>query len=257
MENLTAGIQNPNLRINEALDYALVMNDLTKLKCNNSLLLEDDALIANDWFSRLDSGLKHLSKRKDWAYTKLFTGYKLYDWDWVWYPSVIIKVLMLALFLHLVQYVIIHTLFPSRRLSPLSLFLLFVNCVALVVVFNATLVNPVGAGVHEYTTGFGTVSVLVPMSKSTAIADYLKKRVNGFFENREHFQAKDLLLDEFRRTNRLREFIIEPSLVQHMGIYSSVYMRDVTSEGYRRMFKSFSFLSDFDPIKFDLEYFLN
>lgn len=254
--NLSARIQNTNLRVNEAMDYALVLNSFDSMNCTYSLLLEDDAIISHNWFNRIQAALESskLKNRHDWSYVKLFTGYKLFDWDFVWRPIILVKIIMFALFLFIVQYTIAYHLYP-KRFSNISFFLIFANSVALVVVFNATSVNPVGAGIHEYTTGFGTVSVLVPRHRLTDISKFLIKIVNDLVtKQNDNFMPKDLLLDKFRRNIGDVEFVFEPSLVQHIGYYSSVYARDTSEEGYKRMFKSYSFLSHFRPIQFDLAY---
>lgn len=253
--NISARIKNPNLRLNEAMDYALVLRHLSSMECKYSLVLEDDAIISHDWFPRIESEIKtKLRGQQNWVYIKLFTGYKFFDWDWLWSISVLFKVLLFALFLYLIQYAIVQHLF-KKRFGKIWHFFLFVNSAALVVFFNATCVNPVGFGLHEYTTGFGTVSVLVPKQHLIGIAEFLEQHVNGYLNRSKlEFQAKDLLLDKYRKINEGVELIFEPSLVQHIGIYSSVYMRDISDEGYKRMFKSFSFVSDFQPIQFDLKY---
>lgn len=257
--NISARMNHPNLRLNEAMDYVRVFEHLSELKCKYSLVLEDDAILAYNWFpalhSEIDSKLKY---RNNWAFVKLFFGYKFFDWDWLWSPTVIIKILMLALFLYIVQYTFVLNLF-SRRFASVYLFLLFANSVALVVFYNATSVNPLGAGVHKYMTGFSTVAVLIPFERLSIIAGYIEDHVNSYLSGQSTargFIAKDLLLSLYSQASRSVEYVYEPSLVQHIGIYSSVYVGDVSQTGYDRMFKSFSFASHFEPIRFDWKYFL-
>lgn len=238
------------------MDYALVLKTINEMDCSYGLVLEDDAIISHNWFTRIQLALEqsNLKTRLNWSYIKLFIGYKLYDWEWLRYPSVIIKVLLFSIFLHIVQYTIIFNIYP-KKFSKITFFLVFVNSVALIVVFNATSVNPVGAGLHEFTTGFGTVSVLIPRHRLLNISQFLIKNVDDFITGRSRdFIAKDLQLDNFRKSVGDVEFVFEPSLVQHIGYFSSVYERDVSPEGYKRMFKSFSFVSHFNPIRFDPAY---
>lgn len=238
------------------MDYALVLKTLNEMNCNYGLILEDDAIISHNWFTRIQVALDHPSvkTRLNWSYIKLFIGYKLFDWDWLRYPSIIIKVLLISIFLYLVQYTIIYNIYP-KKFSKITFFLIFVNSVALIVVFNATSVNPVGAGLHEYTTGFGTVSVLIPRHRFLNISQFFIKNVDDYIKGRSRdFIAKDLQLDNFRKSVGDVEFVFEPSLVQHIGYFSSVYERDVSAQGYKRMFKSFSFVSHFNPIRFDQAY---
>lgn len=240
------------------MDYVLILRHLNSLNCNYSLIMEDDAIIAYKWFSLLETEIEStLSRRGDWAFVKLFYGYKFFDWDWIWSLSVIIKVLMLGLFLYLVQFTFIINIF-SKKFSSISLFIIFGNSVALVVFFNATCINPMGAGVHKYTTGFSAVSVLIPNKRLTVIADFIEDHVDDYLNGRiGKFIPKDLLLTSYSKASRSAEFVFEPSLVQHIGIYSSIYLRDVSEYGYQQMFKSFSFASHFEPIRFNLNYSLS
>lgn len=238
------------------MDYALILKYLHSIKCNNSIIIEDDAIISKNWFQKLDSATKQIN-RKDLAYIKLFTGYKFFDWDWIVNPFVILKIILLANFIFLLQFLIVKNLF-KRRFSFIYLFILFVNSITLVVYFNATSVNPMGAGLHEYTTGFGAVAVMIPNERLLNVSKFFEDHVNGFLENHiMQSEPKDLLLNTYRLANRQVELIMEPSLFQHIGIFSSLYLRDVTSEGYQRMFKSFSFMYDFKLIEFDINYSLS
>lgn len=240
------------------MDYVLILKHLNSIKCNYSLIMEDDAIISYNWFLRLHSELDfRLKQRHDWAFVKLFYGYKFFDWYWLWSPSVIIKILLLGLFLYIVQYTIAINIL-LKRTSSIFNFLLFSNSVALVVFFNTTCINPMGAGLHKYITGFSAVSVLIPNERLIFIADFIEDHVDDYLEGRiNRFIPKDLLLSKYSQASRSAEYVFEPSLVQHTGLYSSIYMRDVSARGYQQMFKSFSFVSHFESIRFNLDYSLS
>jgi hypothetical protein len=55
----------------------------------------------------------------------------------------------------------------------------------------------------------------------------------------------------YREKNNLKEFIIEPSLVQHSGMHSSLYDRDTTLTGFKNLYKSYSFIDENLPIVFN------
>ena len=132
------------------------------------------------------------------------------------------------------------------------------NSLSLITIFYATSVTPCGVGVRPYSTGFGTVSLLIPYSKLILLSNYLNVTIYDYLNGRiDKISAKDLIIDSFKTQNNLTEFIIEPSVIQHIGRHSSLYTRDVeSSDGYKRMYKSFSWADSKKLIEFDPNYFV-
>lgn len=259
--NLTSQVRNSNLRVKEALDFTLVLEHLHSLRCNYSIVLEDDALVSYFWYERLQQTLADLAKTKQcWLYLKLFTGYKFFDWDWLVRPGSIMRVFIYSMLMFLVQVVVVkftcmNELNGKRRRL---LFYLLVNAVALMVVFHATSTHPSGHGVHEYATGFGMVAMLYRRETLLNLSDYIKTVVNDYVTGRSNFfEPKDLLLERYRNQTGCAEFILEPSLFQHTGMHSSLYQRDTSIEGYYLMRKSFSFIDNSKRIVFDENFLLS
>jgi hypothetical protein len=261
--NMSTQVKHWNARVKEALDFALVLGELHRLKCNYSILIEDDAIISYNWYDRIESSLQNLKQKQFesqcWLYLKLFTGYKFFDWDWITEPYPVLRVLALASCIFFVEY-FVFKYFNSKRKSFyfFLVFLLAANSLGLSVFFNATSVTPVSYGIHEYATGFGTVALLVPHENLLNISKYIETRVNGYLSYRTgDFQPKDIMIDEYRNKTACRELILEPSLFQHVGMHSSLYLRDLTSDGYFKMRKSFSFKDERRLITFDPDFFLS
>jgi len=253
-------VAHENLRIKEALDYALILKYMHAQKCQNSIIMEDDALIAHNWFQMITSSLDTIQKAFDeheFIYIKLFSGYKFFDWDWIKFPSIILKVFSYACLITGLNWSIILNS-NMFKLTNVKLFLLFINSFSLITFFYATSVTPCGVGVRPYSTGFGTVSLLIPYSKLILLSNYLNVTIYDYLNGKtDKISAKDLIIDSFKTQNNLTEFIIEPSVIQHIGRHSSLYTRDVeSSDGYKRMYKSFSWADSKKLIEFDPKYFV-
>jgi hypothetical protein len=65
IENLKSSIAHENLRIKEALDYALILKYMHAQNCQNSIIMEDDALIAHNWFQMITSSLDTIQNTFD------------------------------------------------------------------------------------------------------------------------------------------------------------------------------------------------
>jgi hypothetical protein len=260
IETLKSSIAHENLRIKEALDYALILKYMHSQNCQNSIIMEDDALIAHNWFQMITSSLDCIQKtfnEREFIYIKLFSGYKFFDWDWIKFPSIILKVFFYAFLITGLNWSIIQNT-NIFKLTNVKLFLLIINSFSLITIFYATSVTPCGVGVRPYSTGFGTVSLLIPYSKLILLSNYLNVTIYDYLNGRtDKINAKDLIIDSFKTQNNLTEFIIEPSIIQHIGRHSSLYTRDVeSSDAYKRMYKSFSWADSKTLIEFDPKYFV-
>jgi hypothetical protein len=262
-------------RLKEIFDYSVILKSLYVNKCNYAILMEDDAILSYKWFESVSKALKQVRGKKNWLCIKLFSGYTLYDWTWRVYPSVILKIFFYASILFALKVYVLLFLLNFKKfvlrgysylgefrqlyksISYFSLFSLFVNSVGIFAWFNATSICPAGRGIRTYHTGFGAVALLLPSSILIQFSEYLNQTAYGYIDNKfSNFKPKDLLVDDFKIKNNLTEYIIEPSLVQHIGMHSSLYNRDTSQEGFKRMYKSLSFLDLFKPIQFD-EQFVN
>jgi hypothetical protein len=232
---LSSKIRDVNLRVKEAADYALALSYFNEKKCNYSILMEDDAVISYDWFIRVKSALDYIQNINDkFVYIKLFTGFKFFDWDWVKFPFQIAKLSLLSMFLCFLTFffytLLVNSIsdnfviYKSILQTPTSLFrqakrlvrlkiivfvLLLLNSFVIMILFKATSTTPCGAGARVYSTGFGTVSVLYPISNLMLISSYLNRTVHDYKSGKSgFFEAKDLLIDRVKVEHNLTEYII-------------------------------------------------
>ena len=269
--NITTKIRHYNLRIKEAMDYALVLKHLYDIKCNYSFVMEDDAIVSYNWYNKLKISIDLIKNSKNWLCIKLFSGYKFFDWDWLWFPEQILKVLFYSIALSFANITtnniiyllvknkdfdilkenIIYYFRPRSKIRIFVFLILILNSFTLVIIFKSTSINPTENTIREYRTGFGLVSVLIPHQNLHLFAQYLNETVHKSIIKNEKFIPKDLLIEIYRETNHFKEFIMEPSLVQHSGMHSSLYDRDTTLTGFKNLYKSYSFIDENLPIVFN------
>lgn len=259
VENLSSKFEHKNMRLVEALDYAKCLRYLRKQACKYSILIEDDAVFSTNWYEKIENELRKIEKLnlKNFFIIKLFSGYKFFDNDWIFYPFLLIWALFLSVVVWFLEFLFL-TRIRKLKLSNFSVICLFLNSLVLVWFSRTTSISPMGEGVHEYTTGFGAVSVLFPWNRLLSLAEYMENTVESYLSGKSiYFEAKDLLIEDFRSRNRLVEYILEPSIIQHTGMHSSLYKRDMSQRGFRLMYKSFSFVDNFKLIEFNESSFRN
>ena len=246
--NITSNVKSPNPRVKEAMDYSMMLEYFFKLNCSYSILNEDDSIFAENWFEILFHNLKRseLSAFDDWFLCKLFSGYIFFDISWVKNPNLAIFCRYIyTLILTCSIQICLHRLIIGNKLNLIYFVFFFINSTIQTFVYISTSVSPQGDGFQYFWTGFGTVSVLYPQRSLQPLSLFLKEIVTSYVnKSSDFFEPKDLLIDCFREKNNFKEIIISPSLVQHTGMHSSLMFKEISSNGFRRMYKSFSFIDD-------------
>lgn len=246
--NITSNIKSFNPRVKEAMDYSLMLEYFFKLNCSYSVLNEDDSIFAENWFEILFNNLQKLefSVLNDWFFCKLFSGYIFFDFSWVKNPNfgIFFRYFYTLLFNYLIH-ICLHKLVISNKLNLIYFGIFIINSSIQTLIYISTSVNPQGDGFRYFWTGFGTVSVLYPRRSLEPLSLFLRQIVTSYVnKSSDFFEPKDLLIDSFREKNNLKEMIINPSLVQHTGMHSSLMFKEISSNGFKRMYKSFSFIDD-------------
>jgi hypothetical protein len=143
--------------------------------------------------------------------------------------------------------------------------LLFVNTLFIHLYLKSTHISPLGYGLHEFSLGFNAVANVYPREVIKSLATYLEDYFTHSYENFKNLEffeitPKDLLLKKFKTKYNLKEFILEPSVFQHVGLQSSLsYTEFDSTEIYKQQYKpfqSYSYLKEYakerrDEIKFD------
>ncbi|CAF0865073.1 unnamed protein product [Brachionus calyciflorus] len=252
IENITSGLKNQQSKVIETLDYSYCMKYFTNLKCKYSLLVEDDALFAENWFDILDKEMVKIQNSNKWLMLKLFTGIIFFNDDWAQleYPMIILKVILYAIVLAALEIYFLKLM--CKHISILFICILLLNSGYQAYFLNSSSTVPFGKGIRVQRTGFGSVAVLYPNQHLSALSEYLESSVLKFVNKKSNYvEPKDILMERYRRENKLDEIIIEPSLVQHTGFYSSLEQKNPTYSNFHKMFKSLTFADDLKTIKFN------
>jgi hypothetical protein len=253
--------QHQNPKLNEALHYAQIMKLMYERKeCKYALLLEDDSIAAFNWYDKLMKAIRYLEEKetnKEWMCLKLFTSFRYYDW--LIHPETVLDMFVFIIIQFLVQFLIIK--YFNYNYNTFMYALIALNILILKLFLNGSSVSPLGYGVKKYSQGFNTVAIVYPRDQLLLISNYLKDTVNNYVYNNKLFLAKDEAINKYRRENRLNEFILEPSLFQHVGIHSSLRQDIFNSDNNKRNvldyqfgpFHSFSFMKEYGKMKISFD----
>lgn len=259
-------------KLKESADYVYAMEYYSNSKpnCKYVLLLEDDSLPSPYWYEKILQAIEALPPSDNWFCLKLFTSFRSYDWL-IHMPTVLISaliVLAISFILIRIFYFILYLKYrfilginrQQTHRSKLIVFIFILNSVLIVALFNARHVSPLGYGVHGFSIGFNTVANVFPRSKLAIIYTYLEATIDAYLAGRVSvFEPKDLALNGFRVRTRLKEFIAEPAVFQHVGLQSSlggtISWHGISNVQYRP-FQSYSFEKEYSksPISFDPKY---
>ena len=248
-----------NRKINEAINYAQAMRIIAKRnECRHALLIEDDSIVAPDWYTKLCDAIRKIENKQDeWMSLKLFTSFRHFDWL-THFETVFNSILFICL-LFLIQFKTVSNRFVGTKQKKLKAFVLFVNLFFFKWLLNSNSISPLGYGLKKFSQGFNTVAVVYPKEQLNFIAEYLEDKINSHLTQGKLFLPKDLAISQYRRDNHLREYILEPSIVQHVGVHSSLRNdifnrnsnRNIIDYQYRP-FHSYSFMKEYsDLIKFE------
>jgi hypothetical protein len=270
------------LKIKEALDFSVIMNYIyiNQTLCDYALIIEDDAIAAYNWYEKLIDSLRLIDKNTNWFCLKLFTSYRYYDW--LAHLNTVVNSILLIFLLTFISVfiysklminVVMRSYLGSFLVSKLSIttssitnkstvVIFFLNSCLLIFAYNAFNISPLGYGIIKYSQGFNAVANLYPRSKLNQIAKHVEYTVRSYVQGHvTNFEPKDIALKTYKKTFYLDEYIIEPSLFQHIGLHSSLggsgKLNDVHLQQYRP-FQSYSFNKEyFNLINFDPNYWLS
>ena len=223
------------VREKEKQDYIYCMNSSLHYSPSYVLLLEDDALPHLDFFKVLQNVLDHQLEgyyhhgklyptKKDVTYVKLyhpekvlgFFGGEIYH---------VIELLSVGSLLGTLLTMIFHVLIYKFRTGPalLKLWLLltiYVFCICMAIGRPHLLELRRYMGSYGYTTHYApdccTPAMLFPTKGAKRVITELSK-----VTCKKNF-GKDTALEKFRREYGWLAYLVQPNLVSHIGMYSSV-----------------------------------
>ena len=281
LDNLIGSVQVPAMnkdwnktklvpKVKEAFDYAKIMEYFytNKTACKYALLVEDDSIAAFEWYEKIYEALRIVDDKEPkstskWLCIKLFTSYRYFDF--LTHMPTLIKTILVTFLASFIQMIVLISLrlIKFKFLRHFELYALFLNTLLIVFWLNFTHISPLGYGISEYSIGFNTVANVYPRSILGALSLYIERYVKRYLHDAKtditSFLPKDLLLKEFKNEFRLKEYIVEPAVFQHVGLQSSFSQRlfdkfNIFKVQYRP-FQSYSFNKEYlRPIVFDPNY---
>lgn len=274
-------------KVKEAADYAAAMSYFYKNKpeCNLVLLIEDDSVASYDWYEKIIEAVKQIQhmellnsylygKRaiENWMCLKLFTSFRYFDW--FLHPFTVLYFIIFSIILSVINVFLFNMFFKlvtartfsvlkrldsvfSLNISKSAIVILIINSFLIKFWLNSNSISPLGYGVKNYSQGFNTVANVYPRSKLNIIYKFIEMQIKDFINGDvDLFVPKDIALEKLRRQNGYDQYIVEPSIFQHVGIQSSLsHIENTLKDVYKlqyRPFQSYSFFKEyFKPIKFD------
>lgn len=243
-------------KLKEARDYANAMNYYARSRreCAHVLLLEDDSLPCVDWYEKIVESLARIGTDQNLLCLKLFTAFRFYDW--IMHPPTVLKIVCCMVGWFVVSTWVVLRRQPKKR--PLMMLLFGLNAALLVVWLQSTSVDPLGYGLKRFSLGFNTVAMVYPSGRLALASDYINNHLDNFLSGSlNNFQPKDILLKQLKSNMRLGEYIVEPSVFQHVGFQSSLKNGHLNLKGIaqiqNRPFQSYSFEKEYStpPVSFD------
>lgn len=140
--------------------------------------------------------------------------------------------------------------------------LFILNLVVFTVFLNSSSIKPLGTGVKSYSQGFNAVAILYPREQLKLFALHMTDSIQEYINGKtEEFMPKDIVMNMYRRARGLGIYIVEPSIVQHVGVHSSLRNLNKKPEHIRenqyRPFQSYSFMQSYEAhVRFDPVYWL-
>ena len=147
----------------------------------------------------------------------------------------------------------------SIYLTKKSIYFIFLNTVFLKIYLNCTSAFSFSNGIHEFSQGFNTVAIIYPHLQLKLLSDYIEQHIKDFIIGKVHpLYPKDLLMNEYRKDMHVKEYVTEPSIFQHIGVYSSLGSRDSNLINFQYgPFESYSFQANLQPIIFDQDLYVS
>lgn len=247
------------------------MKRLYDKNCKYALILEDDAIATWDWFDKTMDSIEELNSLNDqWFCLKLFTSFQTFDWMRN-YTTVFKSFLFVILFtiiqcillkyflklklLNLLPVTSVNSL-EALNLTKKSILKIFLHTLFLKIYLNCTSAFSFGSGLNEFSQGYNTVAIVYPNKQLSLLSSNFEQHIDDLIKGKiPLLYPKDLLMNEYIKANHAKEYVIEPSLFQHIGVYSSLGNRGSDLKEFQYgPFESYSFEANLQPIIFKSDF---
>lgn len=202
-------------------DYAYVLDKCQDSGASHTLMLEDDVIAADGWYSRMKAGLQELEAQPDFdksLYLRLFYNTRLQGWNKQFWPTYLFWSVVVELLVTSTLWILRHKNAPASRFLTsraisVILFICTPGCIALYFAAGRLTVQPNPIGIHQMNQ-FGCCSqaMVFPREQIPPLLRYFKRRKTGL---------RDELIEKFADENGLARWALTPSVFQHIGSRST------------------------------------
>ncbi len=214
----------------ERLDYIGSLQVCLNQQAKYAVVIEDDALPARDFISRLKFVLQHRVARSgdSWAFLRLFYPEKYQGWGND--PKIVVEligsVILIATLLTCLSVIVLRPTHYSGTFSKWTLYVRFsLSCVLSLYILR-TVGRPHLLEVRKVSAHFTSVieapgcctpGVVYPRIHLQEVISYLQ----SVHCNKKDYPV-DIALDDFAQTRGLHRWLAVPNMMTHIGIISSL-----------------------------------
>lgn len=220
-------LEGPTGHVQKALfDYTYSMQGCLNTSAPYMLILEDDVISMDGWYSRTKAGLKAMEAKPDYpksTYLRLFYNQGLQGWNSEFWPYYVCYSILWELFLITVIY-LLHRNSPAaaRFLTPRTILVILFICspasVALYFAAGRVTVYPLRNGISRMNAyGCCSQAFVFPREQVPPLIDFFHEVKEGF---------RDSLIEVYADQHSMTRWALTPSVFQHIGTRSSKSVGD-------------------------------
>ena len=243
----------------ETAHYVDVLRHLSAQQCDYHIVLEDDALPSFNWLDKIDEAIGKIEKSNFFQLKLLFPR----KYDSVFEHK--IEWLFVALGCGILTYLLRLLFMKNGSRYSLIGFSLCCGIFALsYMLIGRQYFVSFSDGVHQYQVGFCLSAVVYPQNILLPLSDYMVKWITSHRHTHASFKTddpdlswlrpKDKLTHQFSDLTGLQEYIVTPSVFQHIGIHTSLRFK-WGENAFQKLIWAYDFPDDDSLIKYDEKVF--
>lgn len=202
-------------------DYSYTLQTCLNTTASYILMLEDDVLAAEGWYSRTRAAIEEMEMQPRFdksLYLRLFYNTRLQGWNSQFWPYYLWWSIVAELSLAAVLWLLRRNISSARQfLTPRTIATMLLvcspACIGLYFAAGRQIVTLTPTDIHEMNQ-FGCCSqaLLFPRGKCPPLLDYFKRKKRGL---------RDELIEKYADENQLTRWAMTPSVFQHIGARST------------------------------------
>lgn len=201
-------------------DYSQMLRSCLETNAPYLLVLEDDVLASNGWYSRMRAAIDDLETRRQYdesVYLRLFYNSRLHGWNSEFWPyylfwSVVFELCVVSMVLFLRRKTAASDLLTPWMVSAIAV-ICAPLCIGLFFAAGRLTVMPFPKGIHQMNNyGCCSQAFVFPRQQVPPLLEYFHRKRVGY---------RDELIEEYSDNRGLARWALTPSVFQHIGSRSS------------------------------------